>query len=262
MPDRSDLRAACDRCFGLCCVAPAFEASADFAITKPAGKACPNLQPDFRCGIHQHLRTKGFPGCVVYDCFGAGQKVAQVSFGGRDWRNHPDLTERMFSTFAVMRQLHEMLWYLAEAETLGAESDLSSQINEITKRSPDELAGLDVAALWQPVNVLLTQVSAATRSAVGRRMLNRKGADLVGAKLKRADLRAANLRGAYLIGADLSEADLRFADLIGADLRGANLHGADLRNCIYLTQAQLDSAIGDTKTRLSPSLRQPAHWSL
>jgi len=66
---RSSLRADCERCFGLCCVAPAFSASADFAIDKDAGQACPNLQSDFRCGIHAHLRPQGFPGCAVYDCF-------------------------------------------------------------------------------------------------------------------------------------------------------------------------------------------------
>jgi uncharacterized protein YjbI with pentapeptide repeats len=76
------LRADCERCFGLCCVAPAFSASADFAIDKDAGCPCPNLQADFRCAIHDRLRQRGFAGCTVYDCFGAGQKVAQVTFGG------------------------------------------------------------------------------------------------------------------------------------------------------------------------------------
>jgi hypothetical protein len=83
---RADLRADCAQCFGLCCVAPAFTASADFAITKPAGRPCPNLGVGFGCGIHDRLRDSGFGGCAVYDCFGAGQKVAQVTFGGRDWR--------------------------------------------------------------------------------------------------------------------------------------------------------------------------------
>ena len=39
---RARLRADCARCAGLCCVAPAFAASADFAIDKPAGHACPH----------------------------------------------------------------------------------------------------------------------------------------------------------------------------------------------------------------------------
>ncbi len=117
-PDvRRTLRADCENCFGLCCVAPAFSASADFAIDKSAGQACPHLRSDFRCGIHRNLRQQGFPGCAGYDCFGAGQKVAQVTFGGRDWRRTPLVAARMFDTFTIMRQLHELLWYLTEAPT-------------------------------------------------------------------------------------------------------------------------------------------------
>jgi hypothetical protein len=112
------LRADCANCFGLCCVAPAFSASSDFAIDKAAGRACPNLQPAFGCGIHDNLRQAGFPGCTVYDCFGAGQQVAQVAFGGRDWRQAPETAKRMFEVFPIMRQLHELLWYLTEALTL------------------------------------------------------------------------------------------------------------------------------------------------
>ena len=106
---RVGLRADCGRCFGLCCVAPAFAASADFAIDKAAGQPCPNLRPDFGCGIHDELRPRGFRGCTVYDCFGAGQQVAQVTFGGRDWRGAPHTAGEMFAVFAVMRQLHELL---------------------------------------------------------------------------------------------------------------------------------------------------------
>lgn len=77
------LRADCGSCFGLCCVALPFSASADFAVDKAAGTACGNLGDDFRCGIHTRLRTEGFNGCTVYDCFGAGQRVSQVTFGAR-----------------------------------------------------------------------------------------------------------------------------------------------------------------------------------
>ena len=58
------------------------------------------------------------PGCVAYDCFGAGQHVTQVTFAGADWRESPGTAERMFDVFAVMRQLHELAWYLTEALAL------------------------------------------------------------------------------------------------------------------------------------------------
>ncbi len=86
---QAELRGDCQRCFGLCCVALPFAASADFAVGKDAGTPCRNLQDDHRCGIHARLRQTGFTGCTVYDCFGAGQQVSQVTFGGRDWRSGP-----------------------------------------------------------------------------------------------------------------------------------------------------------------------------
>jgi hypothetical protein len=264
---RSDLRADCVRCFGLCCVAPAFAASADFAIDKRAGQPCPNLQADFRCGIHHGLRDKGFPGCTVFDCFGAGQKVAQVTFAGRDWRRTPGLATPMFEVFAVMRQLHELLWYLTEALTLHPAGPLHQQLTvaldeteRLTHHGPDALLALDVAAHRQEVNVLLLRTSELARAGRRRRGVDRSGADLVGADLKGADLRYASLRGAYLIGADLTGADLRTADLTGADLRGANLHGADLTGALFLVQAQVDAANGDLDTRLPTSLTYPTHW--
>lgn len=87
-----------------------------------------------------------------------------------------------------------------------------------------------------------------------------RGADLIGANLRGADLRGANLRGAYLIAADLSDADLRVADFIGADFRDANLSGANLTDSIFLTQAQLNAAKGNTNTKLPPALLHPTHW--
>jgi len=261
---RRSLRADCARCFALCCVAPAFSASADFAIDKPAGEPCPNLRADFRCGIHDRLRQRGFPGCTVYDCFGAGQHVAQVTFGGRDWRRQPETAPRMFAAFTVMRQLHELLWYLSEALALPAAGPLHDELRSafddterLTDGSTDALMALDVAAHRDAVNALLSKASALVRGTGGA---DRRGTDLVGADLRTADLRGANLRGAYLIGADLRRTALGRADLTGADLRGADLRGADLRGALFLTQSQVDSTRGDAATKLPATLDRPAHW--
>jgi uncharacterized protein YjbI with pentapeptide repeats len=264
---RSSLRADCERCFGLCCVAPAFSASADFAISKDAGHPCPNLQPDFRCGIHAHLRERGFPGCVVYDCFGAGQKVAQVTFGGQDWRRSPGIAERMFRVFTIMRQLHELLWYLGEALTLPAARPLYpelsralEEIERLTYAGPDALVELDAATYRQDANALLRRASELARADIRGPDADLAGADLAGKDLTGADLQGVSLRGARLIGAGLGGTDLTGADLTGADLRGASLRGADLTGTIFLTQSQLDAANGDASTRLPPSLTRPAHW--
>ncbi|MCX4819346.1 pentapeptide repeat-containing protein [Streptomyces sp. NBC_01142] len=262
-----DLQGDCGSCFGLCCAALPFSRSADFAIDKDAGTPCSNLRTDFRCGIHTRLRESGFSGCTVYDCFGAGQKVSQVTFGGTDWRQAPDTAQQMFAVFPVVRQLHELLRYLAEALTLKSARSLHAELRRaldeterLTLSTPDVLVKLDVSAHRQEVSALLLRTSELVRAEAGRKKKDRRGADLMGARLRGADLRGANLRGAYLIAADLTGADLRLADLIGADLRDAALAGADLTGSIFLTQPQVNAAKGDAGTRLPPGLTRPAHW--
>ena len=262
------LRADCGRCFGLCCVAPAFSASADFAIDKPAGHPCPHLQADYRCGIHQDLRRHGFPGCAAYDCFGAGQQVSQVTFGGRDWRQDPGTATQMFRVFVIMRQLHELLWYLGAALALPAASDMHGELRRaqeateaLTRSQAEALLDLDTERHREHVNALLLRTSEMVRARVPGQKLDGRGADLAGASLTTADLSGANLRGALLIGADLSHADLSLADLTGADLRAADLRGANLAATLFLTQPQLDAAKGDAGTTVPPSLIRPAHWS-
>ncbi|WP_133915592.1 pentapeptide repeat-containing protein [Streptomyces sp. NBC_00582] len=267
--DRDGLRGDCANCFGLCCVALPFARSADFAVDKPAGRPCLNLAEDHRCGIHERLRQKGFTGCTVYDCFGAGQKVAQVTFGGRDWRGAPaEHSRAMFEVFPVVRQLHELLWYLTEALALPAARPVHPELRRalerteaLTRRTPQELIALDVPAHRQEVNVLLLRTSELARAGVRGRRKDRRGADLMGARLKGTDLRGANLRGAYLIAADLTGADLRGADLIGADLRDTDLTDADLTDAIFLTQPQLNAARGNAATRLPASVTRPVHWT-
>ncbi|WP_030674902.1 pentapeptide repeat-containing protein [Streptomyces cellulosae] len=268
--DPAGLRGDCERCFGLCCVALPFAASVDFAIDKQAGEPCPNLRGDHRCGIHAELRTRGFTGCTVYDCFGAGQKVSQLTFGGQDWRTGSrERARRMAEVFPVVRQLHELLWYLTEALTLPAarpvHSDLRRTLRQteaLTRQTPEELLALDVGAHRQEVNVLLLRTSGLVRAGTGGRKKNRRGADLMGARLKGADLAGADLRGAYLIAADLTGADLRGADLIGADLRDTDLTDADLTGAFFLTQPQVNAARGGPGTRLPGSVTRPAHWTV
>ncbi|MFE1962368.1 pentapeptide repeat-containing protein [Streptomyces sp. NPDC059479] len=263
----SALRADCGNCFGLCCVALTLSASADFPVDKDAGEPCQHLRTDFRCGIHQRLREQGYRGCTVYDCFGAGQKVSRITFGGQDWRRAPGSAERMFAVLPVMRQLHELLWYLGEALTLEPARPLYGELRDaldtterLTLTDADALLELDMAARRAAVNPLLLRTSELVRAQVSGRKKNRRGADLLGTKLKGADLRGADLRGACLIAADLRDADLRLADLIGADLRDTDLRGADLTGAVFLVQTQVNAARGDAATALPTALTRPAHW--
>lgn len=262
------LTADCKNCFGLCCVALPFAKTADFAFDKDGGTPCQNLRLDYRCAIHQNLRNEGLRGCTVYECFGAGQKVSQITFSGKDWRNYPELAKEMYDVFPIMQQLHEMLSYLHEAlqreETRRIHRELENAYKEtevLTLLDPTSIKGLNVPDHRSLVNKLLLQTSELVRANVIQKRNNRKGRrDFIGAKLKGANLSGSNLRGALFIAADLRGADLRMTDLIGADFRDADLSGANLTGSIFLTQAQINSAKGDIHTKFPPFLKIPTHW--
>lgn len=266
-----NLAADCSRCVGLCCVAPAFAASSDFAFSKPAGVPCRHLAADASCSIHDRLIPSGFSGCVAYDCFGAGQRVVAVFGGGGGGGGR---SERMLSAYETVRQLHELLWYVtdalsraAAAPVHGALAEAWSAIEGAVAGGPASIEATDPAAHRATVAPLLrrasllTRAHAVPRSAGGRRPgSDLAGRDLVGRDLAGRDLAGADLSTASLIGADLRGADLRWADLLAADLRGADLGGADLTGAVYLTRTQVGGARGSSATRLPDRLPHPAHW--
>ncbi len=248
----------------LCCVAPAFAASSEFAFDKFAGDPCANLANDNRCTIHETLPEAGFPGCVVYDCYGAGQRVTQERFPGVDWRRDIRAGEAMLDAFSALRPLHELLWHLAAALELRAARPLwpalRAAFDEVDALAGHAVGTTDITPAWQAATALLREASATARLPYARHAVARDGADLVGVDLRRTDLRGASLRGAELIGADLRGANLALADLTGADLRGADIRGADLREALFVTQPQLEAATGDARTRIPPGRRRPAAW--
>lgn len=264
------LSSDCGSCFGLCCVALPFAKSADFALDKAGGIPCSNLQNDFKCSKHTILRSIGYKGCTVYECFGAGQKVSQVTYEGRDWMQNPELSDEMFAVFPIMQQLHEMLLYLNEAQNLkGAEvlhDELSAAFintEKLTFMDPPDLLTLNIDEVRASVNEKLLKTSELIRKKVPRNHTARKlkrGSMFLGAKMRKADLRGANLRGALMIAADFREADLRDCDFIGADMRDTDLSGANLSGSFFLTQAQVNSARGDINTKLPSGLTRPVHW--
>ena len=270
-----DLRNDCEKCFGFCCIALYFSASDGFPVDKTAGKPCINLQQDFKCTVHKNLRDKGLKGCTAYDCFGAGQKVAQITYGGRSWRQDEESREQMFEAFLVMRQLHEMLWYLKEALRIGRNSNIESKLScliseteKLTLLSCDSLIALDLESHRTEVNSLLEKISELVRSrTLGGQKSNLKRRktiggrlDLIGADLRKINLRGTDLRGDFLIAANLKGADLTGADFIGADIRDADIRGANLTDSIFLTQSQINTAKGDSNTKLPISLSRPLYW--
>lgn len=225
------LEADCSQCFGLCCVALPFARSADFPVHKAGGDPCRNLLADHRCGIHDRLLEGGWRGCVTFDCFGAGQQVSQVTFGGISWRDAPHTALTMYAVLPVMRQLHEMVAHLRDALALGPDATTRraleaarTDVDAATAGSPDEVLAVDLVGLRGRVGELLRAASAAARDERRRRD---------GIPLPPRRIRA---------GADLVGADLRWADLLGADLRDADLRGERLDGALFLTRPQLAAA--------------------
>ena len=255
------LRSDCASCFGLCCVLLPFSADSGFGVDKPGGRPCLNLLDDDRCGIHATLREDGWPGCTVFECFGAGQQVSQVTYAGVSWRDGGNLGE-MGAVLSVMRQLHEMLVHLDEVGRRAPDPEAAAvraQVEELTAAAPETLLTADVDEVQEHVGRLLATASARVR----RRWpdaADRSREDLAGRRVT-GDLRGCTLRGALLIGADLSGADLTEADLLGADLRGADVCGADLSTALFLTQPQVNGAVGDAATLLPDELSRPGHWT-
>ena len=259
------LRADCSSCAALCCVVPAFVRSAQFAITKAAGVACPHLD-SYRCAIHADLRGRGFSGCVAYDCFGAGQRVTATVLAGRDWRRDRGALADVAEALPWARRWHEVAWYLDEATRLPATAVLHEALVEardaaleLAVLGPRDPRAVDADVQRADMDQLLRRASDLARAAHPERR-ELRGASLVAARLIGVDLTGANLRGAMLLGADLRRATLADADLTGADLRGADLREADLGGALFLTQAQLETATGDGRTRLPVGLHRPDHW--
>ncbi|WP_090440695.1 pentapeptide repeat-containing protein [Natronincola peptidivorans] len=270
-----NLKNDCQKCFGLCCVALYFSTSEGFPTDKEAGKPCINLHHNFSCTIHNSLIEKGLKGCVAYDCFGAGQKAAQVTYNGKDWQEAPDSARQMFEVFSIMRQLHEMLWYLTEAVLIKVNSamqeDIACLIREIeglTYLNADALIVLEIDSYREKANDLLKKVSKLVRIKFPRDQKNTINCkktiagrlNLIGEDLRKINLMGEDLAGALLIAADLRESDLRGTNLIGADLRDADIRGANLTESLFITQAQVNTAKGDPNTRLPAWIDYPKAW--
>lgn len=271
-----ELRGECKDCFGLCCTALYFSKTDGFPQNKDAGKPCLNLENDFKCKVHNNLIKKGLKGCTSYDCFGAGQRIAQVIYKGQDWRSNPEKSQEMFDTFLVMVQVHEMLWYLAEALRMKPGKELEEKIIEMINKT-EEIADLEAQSLIKndllphkkKVNELLAKTSKIIRSRFnksGKNSLKNKKRiggrlNFMGQDLIKLNLKGEDLNGAFLIAANMKCCDLSGTDFLGADLRDTDLCGADLSKSLYLTQMQLNSAKGDSYTKIPESLIRPHQWS-
>lgn len=160
-----ELRPDCNSCIGLCCVAPSFDTVQGFGYNKPAHIPCVNLRPDFRCAIHDNLSAHGFPGCITFDCYGAGQRVTQEIFEGATWRDSAQVAEKMFAIFMRMCVLHELMALLTIAQGHVMEKDfqtrLACRLKEIEVLCQEEAMGpgkVDVTVIKRRTTELLREL--------------------------------------------------------------------------------------------------------
>jgi hypothetical protein len=187
----------------------------------------------------------------------------------------PETSKQMFEVFMVMQQLYELIWYLREVQSLLEAKEMhckATSLLEILERfvrsSSEVILGTEIDKYWGEVNDLLLMTSKVVRCQktvklnlpfkYSKNYLGR--ADLFATDLRKANLRKADLRGVCLIAADLRGLELKKTDLIGADMRDADIRGTDLSGSLFLTQSQVNSAKGDSATKLPGTVLRPEHW--
>lgn len=134
-------RADCSRCCGLCCVAPAFLAVQGFGQDKPADTPCQHLTRTRHCAVYAERAAVGYPSCVGFDCFGAGQWITQEVFAGARWTDSPEIGEQMFAAYRYWAPRFEAAALLNASLPL-VRDDARSLINT----GMDRLTGSDAAS--------------------------------------------------------------------------------------------------------------------
>jgi hypothetical protein len=164
---RPDLVADCERCAALCCTATSFDKSEDFAIDKAAGVTCPHVTDDHRCAIHADRVKRGFSGCLIYDCYGAGPRVTQA------YARAPHRSRERDDVFRILRDVHELLWQLTEAVKLcpTSEANLAADLAR-------EIEALDAVA--RDPGRATVAIDLHPRQLSGRALLRRVGTALGG----------------------------------------------------------------------------------
>ncbi len=164
----SRFRSDCSQCCGLCCVAPAFFAIQGFGADKPAHTPCDHLDSLGRCGIHQVRDASGYTACAGFDCYGAGQWVTQVLYGGATWSESPEVAEEMFRAYRLCLQLFELAAMLEVAIAQASPSMRSElcarrdAIVDLCKPHRIRQGSTDVGRLRREVRQLCAQVLSAS----------------------------------------------------------------------------------------------------
>lgn len=260
------LKIDCKKCSGLCCTALYFSKTEGFPNDKPAGKPCTNLMSDYGCAVHNKLMQYNLKGCMAFDCLGAGQKVTSDIYGGVSWKNQPERAEEIFRVFLAVWQLHQMVWYLAEAAAIVPAEELADQITALigeyqnmTALLPMEILQIDIEEYRTRVNKILKKAGELVVQSVAPGKTDKRS-DNMGRNFKKANLNGRDFSMSLLIAANLEGCSLYGTNFLGADMRDTNIQNADLRESLFLTQAQVNAARGNEHTKLPDTLSRPIAW--
>ncbi|HAO61158.1 MAG TPA: hypothetical protein DCQ90_04280 [Erysipelotrichaceae bacterium] len=258
-----ELKIDCGKCSGLCCVALYCAKSDGFPSDKPAGKPCEYLLNDFRCAIHHELKERKMKGCLAYDCFGAGQKATRSFPQGVNWMTKPSDADEIFAVFRILFQMHQYLWYLLEAVGLADDENTTREIERLIDEN-ERITGLDVRRLVEvDLGGYKSNVDRWLKEVSFKRGSDRresKNKNVLGKNFKGANLEDGDFTMSLMIAANLKGCKLDGANFLGADLRDANIKNTDLSKCLFLTQMQINSVIGNKQTILPLRLVRPTSW--
>ncbi|WP_157803145.1 pentapeptide repeat-containing protein [Lacrimispora celerecrescens] len=144
-------------------------------------------------------------------------------------------------------------------ELLKSTIDLLISENEQMLQQPmDHIAMLDLSEYRLNVNKVLKQISSDISANDTSSQFH--GLIYLGKNFKKANLDRKNFSMSLMIAANLSGCSLWNTNFLGADLRDANIKNADLSKSIFLTQMQINSALGNSNTKIPINLTRPATW--
>lgn len=258
------LVADCPKCMGLCCIALCHMKDDGFPADKKAGKPCRELNPDFTCAIYHQLLARNMKGCLAYDCLGAGQKATRICFPEGVLQTTSKNADAVFGVFLNVFKLHQCLFYLLEALSLAQDKglmlDIESLIHEnegLTGQDMVGFLGRGIDEYLTKVNFVLKKVSkiVAPHPAPGNH-----GKDFIGRDFKDTNLGGWDFAMALMIAANLDGCSFEGTNFLGADMRDANISNADLSGSLFLTQMQVNSAKGNSRTLLPGRLSRPISW--
>ncbi|MBS5065596.1 MAG: pentapeptide repeat-containing protein [Hungatella hathewayi] len=261
-----EFRISCKECSGLCCVALYFSKYDGFPADKAAGTPCRYLDSNFGCSIHGELQSRQMKGCLAYDCCGAGQIVTRL-YGEENWKSNPGAAQEEFDVFVKIFYLQQTLWYISEVKTLlpaqalWEEADhYLKELHLLLKSSPQKILDADTELLRSNINTLLNQAWQMVKEQIASPAKITKKKDFMGHHFRKSKLNGCDFSSTLLIAANFEACDLTGCNFLGADMRDANIKNADLSESIFLTQGQINAAIGNQNTRIPEHLIMPAVW--